>query len=75
MGTRLLFALLRVYTASYTSRRSMTGWLRIFAMPMIPVTAARPLELPGICHPAVEAKKKCCKKYKDGKRCKDCPKR
>lgn len=25
--------------------------------------------------PSIRMKKKCCKKYKEGKRCKDCPKK
>jgi hypothetical protein len=47
----------------------------IFAPPMIQVSAPQPLQLPGLCDLPFAAKKKCCKKYKKDKRCKDCPKK
>ena len=41
--------------------------------PKRPNLAARsPLDLPVL---QCKSKKKCCKKYKKGKRCKDCPKK
>jgi hypothetical protein len=43
---------------------------------MISIVSAMPLLLPGAMpSQPLDLKKKCCKKYKDGKRCKDCPKR
>lgn len=42
---------------------------------MISLQPARALILPFAFSSNLRGKKKCCKKYKDGKRCKDCPKK